>query len=103
MVERVPHNPDRLAAFCRRHHIARLAYFGSVLRDDFTADSDLDVLVEFEPGARIGYFDLASIEIGLAGVLETDRRIDLRTPGELSRYFRDEVVQNAEVVYDRAG
>jgi len=102
MVQRIPHNPDILAAYCRKHHIRRLAFFGSVLRDDFDNQSDIDVLVEFEPGSRVGYFDLAQMEIELAKVLNTPRKIDLRTAGELSRYFRDEVVDQAEVLHDSA-
>lgn len=99
MVKRVSYNPTQLAEFCTRHGIERLALFGSILRDDFRPESDIDVLVEFEPQARVGYFDLVSMEIELARVLGIDRKIDLRTPNELSRYFRREVVEQAEVMY----
>ena len=87
---------ERIADFCRRHHIGRLALFGSVLRDDFTPQSDVDVLVEFEPGTRLG-FAFFDIEQELSQIL--GRRVDLRTPQELSQYFRDEVLAEAEDVY----
>ena len=90
----------KIADFCRRHRIRRLALFGSVLRDDFRPDSDVDVLVEFEPGATPGLIRLAGMEIELSELLH--RKADLRTPAELSRYFRDEVVRSAEVQYDVA-
>jgi len=88
---------QRLADFCRQHHIRRLAFFGSVLRDDFRPDSDVDMLVEFEPDTRIGLLGMAQMEIELSDLL--GRKVDLRTPQELSRYFRDEVVASAEVAY----
>lgn len=102
MVHRIPHNPDKLADYCRRHHIRRLAFFGSILREDFNDQSDIDVLVEFESGSRVGYFDLAAMEIELSEVLGTKRAVDLRTAGELSRYFREDVINQAEVLYDGA-
>ncbi len=86
-----------LAEFCRRHHIRRLALFGSVLRDDFGPDSDVDVLVEFEPGERIGLIGFAGVELELSDLL--GRKADLRTPEDLSRYFRDEVLRTAVVQY----
>lgn len=88
---------EALAAFCRRHRVRRLALFGSVLRDDFRPDSDIDVLVEFEPGTRAGFLKLAALELELGNML--GRKVDLRTPGELSRYFRDEVLAKAEVQF----
>ena len=87
---------ERIAEFCRRHGIRWLALFGSVLRDDFGPDSDVDVLVEFEPGMRLG-FGFFRVEGELAEIL--GRRVDLRTPRELSKYFRDEVLAEAEDVY----
>ena len=87
---------ERIAEFCRRNHIRRLAFFGSVLRDDFRPESDVDVLVEFEPGTRLG-FAFFGIEQELSQIL--GRRVDLRTPQELSKYFRDEVLAEAEEVY----
>ena len=91
---------QRIAEFCRRNHIRRLALFGSVLRDDFGPESDVDVLVEFEPGARVGLLRLAGIEIELGEIL--GRTVDLNTPGFLSKYFRDQVLAEAEVQYDAA-
>jgi predicted nucleotidyltransferase len=92
---------DRIADFCRQHHIRKLSLFGSVLRGDFRPDSDVDMLVEFEPGYRIGLIRLAGVEIELSQLL--GRKVDLRTPAELSRYFRQEVVGSAEVLYAAQG
>lgn len=89
---------ERIADFCRRPHIRRLALFGSVLRDDFRPDSDVDVLVEFEPGSRGDFFQLVDMEDELSSLLD-GRKVDLRTPGDLSEYFRDRVVATAEVQY----
>jgi len=91
---------ERIAEFCRRNYIRRLALFGSVLRDDFTPESDVDVLVEFEPDARVGLLSLARMEIELGELL--GRKVDLNTPGFLSDYFRDEVLTEAETQYDAA-
>ena len=88
---------NKISEFCRRHRIRKLSLFGSVLRDDFRPDSDVDVLVEFEPGASAGFLRLAAMELELSKVI--GRRVDLRTPPELSRYFRDEVVRTAQVQY----
>lgn len=82
--------------FCRRHHIARLALFGSALREDFRPDSDIDLLVEFEPGRTPG-FAFFGIQEELANAL--GREVDLRTPEDLSRYFRDDVLRTAETLY----
>lgn len=92
---------DEIVAFCRHHHIRRLSFFGSVLGDDFRDDSDVDVLVEFEPGHRVGLIGLARIERELSQIL--GRKADVRTPGDLSRYFRDEVVRTASVEYAAEG
>ena len=89
---------DGIAEFCRRHHIRKLAFFGSILRSDFRPDSDVDVLVEFEKEHVPGFFQLAGMERELSGLLE-NRKVDLRTPQDLSRYFRDEVLAAAEVQY----
>ncbi len=86
------------AEFCARHRIRRLALFGSVLRPDFRPESDVDVLVEFEPGAAVGFFGLARLERELSSLLG-GRRVDLRTPQDLSRYFRDSVVDQAYVIH----
>jgi predicted nucleotidyltransferase len=90
----VPH--DRIAELCRRYRIRKLALFGSVLRDDFGPDSDVDVLVEFDPGHAPG-FGFIAIQDELSTLL--GRKVDLNTPNNLSRYFRDEVVRDAEVLY----
>ena len=87
-----------LADFCGRHHIRKLALFGSVLRDDFTPDSDIDVLVEFEPGHTPGLAFFA-IQEELSGIL--GREVDLNTYDFLSQYFRDRVVSEATVLYER--
>ncbi len=91
---------DQLAAFCRRHRIRKLSFFGSVLRDDFTATSDIDVLVEFEPGARVGLITLSGMEIELSHIL--GRRAELHTIKGLNPLFRDEVLDLAEVQYEQA-
>ena len=88
----------RVGELCRRNGIRRLSLFGSVLTDRFSDSSDIDVLVEFAPGARIGFFRLADIEEELSQLLG-GRKVDLRTPMDLSRHFRDEVVRQALVVY----
>jgi uncharacterized protein len=89
---------ERIADFCRRHSIRRLSVFGSALRDDFRPDSDIDVLVEFIPGHTPGFFGLFDMEEELSAIF-AGRKVDLRTPNDLSRYFRDEVVATAEVQY----
>ena len=87
-----------LGAFCRRHHIRKLAFFGSVLRDDFRPDSDVDVLVEFEPGHTPGFLRLTAMETELSNLLG-GCRIDIRTAEDLSGYFRDDVLASAELQY----
>lgn len=87
-----------IADFCKRHAVRKLALFGSVLRDDFRPDSDVDVLVEFEPGHTPGYFRLASMELELSQIL-AGRKADVRTPEDLSRYFRSDVLASAETIY----
>jgi len=88
-----------LEMFCRRHHICKLALFGSVLRDDFGPDSDVDVLVEFEPGhvPGLAFFNMEAELSHLIG-----RQVDLNTPQFLSQYFQDTVLAEAEVLYDAA-
>ena len=85
--------------FCRRNHIRKLSLFGSVLTPRFRHESDIDVLVEFEPGSKITLFDVAGMELELTEKL--GRKVDLRTAGDLSRYFRDQVVATAAVQYER--
>lgn len=91
-------DPVALAAVCRRRHIRRLALFGSTLRGTDRPDSDVDLLVEFEPDHKPGLLALAGIEAELS-VLAAGRRIDLRTAQDLSRHFRDQVVRTADVQY----
>ena len=91
---------DKIAAFCRRNHIRRLAFFGSVLRDDCTPESDVDVLVEFEPDARVGLITLAGMEIELGRLL--GRNAEMHTVKGLNPHFRDEVLQVAEAQYEQA-
>jgi predicted nucleotidyltransferase len=97
----MPVFPDDVAlqALCRRYHIRRLSLFGSTLKGTNRPDSDVDLLVEFEPGATPSLFTMARIENELSPLLD-GRKVDLRTAGDLSRYFRDEVVRTAEVQYE---
>jgi predicted nucleotidyltransferase len=90
--------PDKLIReFCRQNHIQRLALFGSALREDFTDDSDIDILVEFEPGTKVG-LSFFAMEEELSRIL--GRRVDLNTPGFLSDHFRSEVANKAILLYD---
>jgi len=88
---------ERIAEFCRKHHMQRLAFFGSVLRGDFRPDSDVDVLVWFAPEHVPGLFRLMAMQHELSEII--GREVDLRTPDELSRHFRDAVVNESEVQY----
>lgn len=99
MASRIPIPRDRIAAICRQYHVRKLALFGSVLRADFRPDSDVDVLVEFEPHHTPGFFGLARIERELTQII--GRTVDLRTPEDLSRYFRQAVLEKAEVQYEQ--
>lgn len=89
---------ESIADFCRGHGISRLAVYGSALRDDFRPDSDVDVLVEFEPGRVPGLLGIARLERELSPLFG-GRKVDLRTPEDLSRYFRQSVIREAEVQY----
>ena len=100
MSPRVPLDRKKLAAFCRRYHVRKLSLFGSVLTDRFGPQSDVDVLVEFEPHQGQGYLGLARMQRELSALV--GRNVDLRTPLELSRYFRDEVLSSAQVQYSAA-
>ncbi len=93
---RVP--SDKIAELCQQYHICWLALFGSGLRDDFRPDSDIDVLVEFEPGHTPG-FAFIDIQDQLSELFK--RTVDLNTPQDLSRYFRDRVLAEAEVYYEQ--
>lgn len=88
---------EKIAEFCKRNHIRKLLLFGSVLRGDFKPDSDIDLLVEFDPAHIPGFFKLAHMERELSELMK--KKVDLRTPQELSRYFRDKVISEAEVQY----
>jgi hypothetical protein len=89
---------EQLAQFCRKQHIRRLSLFGSTLAGTARPDSDIDLLVEFEPGCEPGLLGLATMEAELAEMMG-GKRVDLRTPQDLSRYFRDQVMRTAEVRY----
>lgn len=95
---RLPLSDGQIREFCMRYHIRRLALFGSALRDDFGPSSDIDVLVEFEPQHVPGLLRLAAMERELSARVG-GRRVDMRTQGDLSRYFRDDVVAHAVVQY----
>ena len=94
---------DRIAEFCQRNHIRRLALFGSVLRDDFAPESDVDVLVEFNPGTRVG-FAFITVQDELSNIL--GRRVDMSTFEGVERsrnwLLRSEILDSAEVVYEQA-
>ena len=91
----------RLGQFCRRHRIRKLAFFGSVLRPDFRPESDVDVLVEFEPESKVGFFELYDLEQELSQILG-GRKVDLNTPQCLSIYFREQALTEAQVEYVQA-
>lgn len=91
---------EKLVEFCKRNHILKFSFFGSVLTERFGPKSDVDVLVEFEMGNGPGFFELSGMEMELSGLI--GRQVDLRTPGELSRYFRNEVLASAQIQYARS-
>lgn len=93
-----PHLPAELTEYCRQHHIRRLSLFGSHAKGTAHADSDIDLLVEFDGGMEPGLIGLAAMEAELSALMG-GRKIDLRTPHELSRHFRDQVVAEAVVQY----
>ncbi|OGP34072.1 MAG: nucleotidyltransferase [Deltaproteobacteria bacterium GWC2_65_14] len=95
---RIPVETEQIALYCRKHFLRKLSLFGSVLRDDFRSDSDVDVLVEFFPGHIPGLLKIAEMERELSSLLG-GRAVEIRTPGDLSRYFRDEVMESAETLY----
>ena len=99
MNSRIDIPEEKIAAFCRRNRIRKLAFFGSVLRDDFSPESDVDVLVEFETDAQVG-LQFFKMEQELSEIL--GRKVDLNTAGFLSQYFREKVIAEAEVLYDAA-
>ena len=91
---------DKIADFCKQNQVRRLSLFGSILREDFGPDSDIDILVEFEPGTRMGLIRLSGLEIELGKII--GRKVDLNTPGFLSKYFRNQILAEADVQYDAA-
>jgi predicted nucleotidyltransferase len=97
MNSRINISQEQVTDFCRRHHIRKLAFFGSVLRDDFRPDSDVDVLLEFEPGHVPGLLTLMSMQLEFSDLI--GREADFRTLRDLGAHFRDEVVSEAEVLY----
>ena len=99
MAVKIPIDRQKIANFCRRHHIRKLALFGSVLREDFRPDSDVDVLVEFEPGHIPGW-EFFEMQEELSRII--GHKVDLNTRGFLSRYFRDRILSEAEIQYERA-
>jgi predicted nucleotidyltransferase len=94
-------DPKRLEVFCSERGVRRLALFGSVLREDFGPESDVDVLVEFQPGRTPGFFGLFDMEDELSRLLGS-RKVDLRTPDDLSPYFREDVLRTAALLYAAA-
>jgi integrase len=102
VLDRLGADPGELADFCHRNHIRRLAVFGSALRDDFTSESDVDLLVEFEPDQVPGMLRISSMELELEEKVFHDRRVDLRTVGDLGLRLRERVIAEAEPVYDAA-
>lgn len=89
---------NRLSAFCQAHGIRWLSVFGSVLREDFGPESDIDVLVEFEPDRIPGLLGIAGMELEMSALF-AGRKVDLRTPEDLSPYFRQDVLDKAEIQY----
>ena len=96
-VNGVQFDTDRIGDFCRRHGIAKLSLFGSIVGPEFRTDSDVDLLVEFKPGTRVSLFDIGGMAIELEEIV--GRPVDLRSAMDLSQYFRDEVVQGARLLY----
>jgi hypothetical protein len=88
---------EKIITLCRHHHIRELALFGSVLRDDFGPDSDIDILVQFEPGTRLGYFRFFGIEQELTNILK--REVELFTPDSLKQFAREEALRTCKVIY----
>lgn len=87
----------KLGDFCRRNHITKISLFGSALRNKLRADSDIDILVDFDPEHIPGLFELSGMEMELSEMI--GRKVDLRTAEELSRYFRDDVLKKARIEY----
>lgn len=100
MKKRYPINisKQKIAKFCKSNHILKLSLFGSALHGDFSSNSDIDILVEFKPAHIPSFFNLIRLEEELSKIFN-GRKVDLRTPFDLSRYFRDEVLTSSEVIY----
>ena len=96
-----PIREEQIATFCRQHKIRKLSLFGSVLREDFGPESDIDVLVGFSPDAKIGLFELYDLEMELSSIFG-GRKVEINTPGSLSKYFRERVMGEARVQYVQA-
>jgi predicted nucleotidyltransferase len=94
---RIEFPTDKIAGFCQRHHISSLSVFGSILRDDFSPESDIDVLVEFQPGAQVGFLALSRMQRELSELLQ--RPVDLVPRNDLNPRIREAVLSSAEVVY----
>ena len=92
---------QELDKFCKKNNIYKLSLFGSAQRNELRPDSDLDILVEFKKGCTPSFFELHRMEVELAEIFN-GRKVDLRTPGGLSKYFREEVVSDSEVLYTEA-
>lgn len=97
VVNGIEFDEAQLTQFCRRHGVRKLSLFGSILGQRFRPDSDVDVLVEFEAGRRVSLFDLGGMAVELGALV--GRTVDLRTPDDLSRYFRGEVMNRARPLY----
>lgn len=96
--DRVNLTKEQIAEFCKKNHVEKLAFFGSVLRDDFQQDSDVDILIYLDRAVPTGLMKMARMERQLSELI--GRKVDLRTPNELSEYFRDDVIAQSEVVYE---
>jgi len=99
-VHQISATPEMLRAFCRKHHIRRLALFGSALRNDFTPQSDIDIIAEFDPGEPVGFIRLGTVEAELSDLL--GRPVDLNLKDSLDPAFRARVLSEAEILYDAA-
>ena len=98
---KIPIPQDKIQDFCESHHVKQLAFFGSVLTDDFKPESDIDILVDFQVGHTPSFLKLAKMEKELTTIFD-GKTIDLRTPKELSRFFRDDVLNTAWVQYEQS-
>lgn len=93
----IPLSKDKIRSFCKKHHILTLALFGSILTSHFTSKSDVDILVNFDTDHIPNFFDLIDMESELSAII--GRKVDLKTPNDLSPYFRNDVLANAKTIY----